>query len=305
MKYENYYNLDDYLRKNLVGDNKGYLRWLKDIINTKESMFSYENLPEGLTSEIVETSLMFNNFLCFWKSPVLGFVLCRYMYGGDFDIYWKPVKVNLLSISGKPIAYNVPYEDIILVKDNRMDIIPFLTLSGWIEKIMEEEKTLDVLVRLVRFPTILTGTREQMQELKSLLKKNINCEGFALADKGFKDHIEQYPIQLPAKLQEVYFLMDKYKTMALASMGISGVQEKSERLVKEEVNTSNDYTDFVYEGMYNERKLFVESTNKKFGTNIILKETYVENRKEEQDLMGREEELTGGKENGLQEQQEL
>lgn len=305
MKYQNYYNLDDYLKKNLVGDNKGYLRWLKDIINTKESMFSYDSLPEGLTSEIMETSLMFNNFLCLWNSPVLGTILCRYMYGGDFDIYWKPVKVNLLSISGKPIAYDVPYEDIVLVKDNRMDIIPFITLSGWIEKIMEEEKTLDVLVRLVRFPTILTGTREQTQELKTLLKKNIDCEGFVLGDKGFKDHLEQFPIQLPAKLQEVYFLMDKYKTMALASMGIAGVQEKSERLVKEEVNTSNDYTDFVYEGMYNERKLFVETANKKFGTNIVLRETYVENRKEEQDLLGREEELTGGDENGLQEQPKL
>lgn len=305
MECFNYYNLEDYLKKNLVGDSTAYLRWVKDIINTKESMFSYENLPEGLTSEIMETSLMFNNFLCFWKSPVLGLVLCRYMYGGDFDIYWKPVKVNLLSISGKPIAYDVPYEDIVLAKDNRMDIIPFLTLSGWISKIMEEEKTLDILVRLVRFPTILTGTREQMQELKALLKKNINCEGFALADKGFKDHIEQYPIQLPAKLQEVYFLMDKYKTMALASIGISGVQEKSERLVKEEVNTSNDFTNFVYEGMYNERKSFVEEANKKFGTSIVLKETYVENEMEEQDLKGREAELVGDKNEQVQEQPKL
>ena len=45
----NYYNLEDYLRKNLIDPNEAYLRWVKDIINTKVSMFEYENLPDGLT----------------------------------------------------------------------------------------------------------------------------------------------------------------------------------------------------------------------------------------------------------------
>ena len=58
------------------------------------------NLPDGLTSQIIEQSLMFNNFLCFYNSNEFGLVLCRYKFGGEYDLYWKPKTVDLLTISG-------------------------------------------------------------------------------------------------------------------------------------------------------------------------------------------------------------
>lgn len=285
--FYNYYNLEDYLRKNLIDPNEGYLRWVKDIINTKVSMFEYRNLPDGLTSEIIENALMFNNFLCFYHSETLGLILCRYRTGSEFDLYWKPTYVDLMTLSGKTIATHVPYEDIVILRDNRMDIIPFITLNGYIQKIQEQEKTLDVLVRLVRFPTILTGSKEQMQMLKNLLKKNANCDGFAIADKGFKDHMEQFDINLPCKLVEAYEIMDKYKEMALGSIGIYSVDEKRERIVTEEVKATNDFVDFIYNGMVIERENAIKEVNSRWGYDIALEESYVENIKDEQDLDAR------------------
>lgn len=298
----NYYNLEDYLKKNLVDSSDEYLRWVKDIINTKVTMFEYDGLPDGLTSEIIETALMFNNFLCFYKSDSLGLVLCRYRDCGEFDMYWKPMRVDLMTLSGKPIAYNVAYKDIVPIRDNRMDIIPFITLNGYINKIIEQEKTLGILVKLVRFPTILTGSKEQMQMLKALLKKNADCDGFVLADKGFKDHMEQFPIQLPCKLSEAYEIMEKYKAMALASIGIYSVDEKRERIVTSEVQANNDYVDFVYQGMVNERRNALEEVNKRWGYSLGMRETYVINQEEEQDLSYRgmvlEAKAEGGNDNG-------
>lgn len=299
-KYYNYYNLQDYLSKNLIKGGDQYVRWLKNIIDIKTSMFSYEGLPDGLTSEIIETALMFNNFLCFYKHPTLGIVLCRYLYGGDFDIYWKPVKVNLLSLSGKPIAYDVPYKDIVLARDNRMDIIPFVTLNGWIDKITEMEDTMGILVRLVRFPTIMTGSKEQMAMLQQVLRKNANCEGFMIADKGFKDSLEQFNINLPCMPMDMEQLMEKYEHKAYESMGIYDPEEKKERLISNEVSSTNDYTDFVYEDMLYQRQSFVNEVNERYGTSIILKESYVENMEQEYDLERKapENDKEGGNENG-------
>lgn len=285
--FYNYYNLEDYLRKNLIDPNEAYLRWVKDIINTKVSMFEYKNLPDGLTSEIIENALMFNNFLCFYHSESLGLILCRYRTGSEFDLYWKPTYVQLMTLSGKTIANHVPYKDIIPFRDNRMDIIPFITLNGYIQKIIEQEKTLNILVKLVRFPTILTGSKEQIQMLRNLLKKNADCDGFTIADKGFKDHMEQFPINLPCKLIEAYELMDKYKEMALGSIGIYSVDEKRERIVTEEVKATNDFVDFIYNGMVQERENAIKKANEKWGYNIIIEESYVENVKDEQDLEAR------------------
>ena len=231
---------------------------------------------------------MFNNFLCLWYDKGLGqVILFRYRFGGTYDIYWKPVTVDLLSLSGKSLAIGVPYEDIVIVRDNPSDIIPFVTLNSWLNKILDKEKTLDILMRLVRMPTILVGDKEQAGMLKQLMKKTYEYDGFAVGSKNFKSHVEQFDIRMPVQLSDVYELIEKYKNLALNSMGIYGVDEKRERIVTSEVMANNDFTDFIYTGMYRERQRWVKEANEKWGLNIILHETYVDNQEDDIDITKR------------------
>lgn len=279
--YYNFKNLREFLNKLGVVYPEDWLRWAKDILGTKISMFYYDGLPEKLTSQIAEQALCFNNFLCLYNSKQYGVVLCQWRMGSTFDLYWKPVTVDLLSLSGKTIATNVPYEDIVLVRDNILDIPPMITLNGWIQKILDIERTLSNQMILARFPTILVGDKEQANMLKNLLKSAINSNGFVIASKNFKDHLEQFDIKYPVQPTDVYELMEKYKNLALASIGIYSVDQKRERIVTAEVNATNDYVDFVYTGMYRERQRWVEEANSKFGTNIVLHETYVDNQQDD------------------------
>lgn len=283
--YYNYNNLDAYMDKLGIQVPDDYWRWFKDVVGTKITMFYYKNLPGSLTSEIVENALMFNNFLCLWKDEALGqVILCRYRFGGSYDIYWKPTTVNLLSLSGKSLAMNVPYEDIVIVRDNPSDIIPFLTLNSWLNKILDKEKTLDILMRLVRMPTILVGDKEQAGMLKQLMKKTYDYDGFAIGSKNFKSHVEQFDIRMPVQLGDVYELIEKYKNLALNSMGIYGVDEKRERIVTSEVQANNDFTDFIYTGMYRERQRWVAEANERWGLSVSLHETYVDNQNDDIDI---------------------
>lgn len=286
--YYNYNNLRAYIDKLGIQCPDDYFRWFKDVVGTKVTMFYYDNLPGTLTSEITENALMFNNFLCLWYDKGLGqAILCRYRFGGTYDIYWKPVTVDLLSLSGKSLAIGVPYEDIVIVRDNPSDIIPFVTLNSWLNKILDKEKTLDILMRLVRMPTILVGDKEQAGMLKQLMKKTYEYDGFAIGSKNFKSHVEQFDIRMPVQLSDVYELIEKYKNLALNSMGIYGVDEKRERIVTSEVMANNDFTDFIYTGMYRERQRWVKEANEKWGLNIILHETYVDNQEDDIDITKR------------------
>lgn len=281
----NFYNLQEYCNMLGINYDATYFKWLKDIINTKVSMFKYKNLPGSLTNQIMETSLLFRNYLCFYYDKRLQeVVLCCYRFGGDYDLYYKPVTVDLLTISGRPLAVNVPYENIVPVRDNDMDIIPFLTLNAWIGKVIDAEKTLDILVRLVRFPTVISGSKEQATMLKKLLEKNLNYEGFVIGDKTLGDVLQQNDIKLPTTLEEMYSIMEKYRNMALASMGIYDVDNKRERLITNEVQSNNDYVDFVYQGMLNQRQEFVKLANEKWGLNIELVESYDLNKTAEMQL---------------------
>ena len=286
--YYNYNNLRAYIDKLGIQCPDDYFRWFKDVVGTKVTMFYYDNLPGTLTSEITENALMFNNFLCLWYDKGLGqVILCRYRFGGTYDIYWKPVTVDLLSLSGKSLAIGVPYEDTVIVRDNPSDIIPFVTLNSWLNKILDKEKTLDILMRLVRMPTILVGDKEQAGMLKQLMKKTYEYDGFAVGSKNFKSHVEQFDIRMPVQLSDVYELIEKYKNLALNSMGIYGVDEKRERIVTSEVMANNDFTDFIYTGMYRERQRWVKEANDKWGLNIILHETYVDNQEDDIDITKR------------------
>lgn len=287
----NYMNIHHYFRE-LGIDNADYFRWVKDIMGIATSMFQYKNLPYKLTSQILEEALLFRNYLCFYKSQTIDeVVLCTYRYGGQYDLYWKPVKVDLFTLSGQPLATNVPYEDIVLIRDNTLDIIPFITMESWINKIIEMEKTLGILVKLIRFPTVLTGDKTEVAMLKQMLKKNIDCEGFVIGSKVSGNRLQQNDIKLPCDVDDMFNLIDKYKNLALGSIGVYGVEEKRERVVTEEITARNDMVDFVYTQRVEERKKAINECNKRWGLNIELLENYSINQIEEAELEATKTEL--------------
>ena len=107
-EYYNFMNLKEFYDKQGIQYDDIYMRWIKDIVNTKIGMFTYENLPEGLTSQIVEMCLIFNRNLCWYYDERLErVILCRYIFGGDYDLYWKPVNVNLLAPSVSSSLYPI------------------------------------------------------------------------------------------------------------------------------------------------------------------------------------------------------
>lgn len=274
--FYDYNNLQQYCDKLGLCYDGEYLRWLKDIVNTKVQLFSYKGLPKGLTPKIVEMALLFRNFLCWYKSDMYGEepILCIYRCGSDYDLYWQPRYVELLALNGKSIATRVPFEDIVLCRDNEMDIIPFLTLNSWIEKIIEMERTLSINVQLLRLPTIFTGDKSQVATFQAMFKSIMNFKPFAVASKQVVDSLQAIKIDLPCQPSEMYDLIEKYRNLALASVGIYSSDTKRERLITAEIQASNDFADIIYQGMVKERKEWVKNVNEKYGLHIELIETY-------------------------------
>lgn len=280
----NLINLNGALRESFIrnGLTEGDLRYIKDIVNTRISMFSYDGLPEPLTPQILETALMFMNNLCFYHSTSLGgWILCRYIFGGDFDLYWKPTHVNLLTISGYPVAYEVPYSDIILVRDNEMDIIPFLPICEYIKKIKHIEDCMDKVLDICSLPLAIVGNKKQANALKVVASKLGHKNPFIIGDDTILDQVKAFDISVPISPTEIYDLKKKYLNECMSSLGIYSVDEKRERIVTQELVNQNDYTDFIYTGALNERTRFINELNSRAGLNIKIIESYEINRQDE------------------------
>ena len=277
MCYYNYQNLDQATKECMVkyGFNIAQFRYIYDICNTKVAQFSYGKLPDGLTSEILETSLLFTNHLCFYHSEVFGkWFLCKWIPCGEFNEYYKPTKVNLISLSGNiDIASEVPWEEIILCRDNRMDIIPFLVIAEYIGKIVKIEDTMDKVMTICSLPVAIVGNKKQATSLKQMATKMGVKDPFIVGDDTMTDSVKSFNITVPVSPNEFYDLRKKYINECRASQGIYSVDEKRERIVTQELLNLNDFSDTVYQAMVDERKEFVRQLNEK-GCNVEFNETY-------------------------------
>ncbi len=284
-----YYNLTEYVKQRNI-KNPFHFRYLHDIVNTKIGMFSYKNLPGKLTDEIMETAITFNQKLCFYNSITYGVILCRYLPLSQYDIYWKPEKVQILALNGTTIAEEVPYDDIVLVRDNIMDIIPFIYINEYVEKLVECENTLMKNVKLLQLPAVFTGNKQLIASFNQLIKDVLEIKPFSVSDKTLVENFKQFDIKLGATLEEQLSIYKNWKNMCLESIGIYGVEtQKRERLLVREIQSQTEYIDFIYQQLKNERERAIKECNEKFGTKIQLVECYKQYRSEEIDLTVEEE----------------
>ena len=257
------------------------IRYLKDILSTKVSMFRYDNIEKipGLTSEILELAINFNCMLCFYDSGA-GLGLFRWVPNNLLSPYLKPKTVNIIALNGQPIATNVPYEDIILVRDNACDIIPFIPMVEYITQVQRIDDTIFKILNTLSLPIVIAGNKKLTNQLKETAKKLGSSDPYIVGDDQLVDTVKMFNIDMPINPADIYLLKTKYKNELLASIGIYSVEEKRERKIVSEVASQNDYTDHIYMDMLTQRRQFVDKLNEKYGLNIVLKESYKETVKE-------------------------
>lgn len=255
--------------------------WIKDICATRISMFKYKNIEEkcvGLTSEILEKALMFSYRLCFYYNAGLQtWQLCRYDFS-SLGQYLVPETVSLRTLKGDTVATSVPYKDIVLVRDNDLDVPPFLCILEYLTKINKIERTMFKVLRNACLPLLITGTKKQVNQLKVLDEKFDSDSPSIIGDDKLIDGVKAFNISLDVPPGDIYDLRMKYRNELLASLGIYGIDSKRERMVTGEVSAINDFTDMTYQASKMPREHFCEPVG------LELVETYDVNYQENTEL---------------------
>ena len=253
------------------------------------SMFGYEGLEEDLPVWVVRWALMFRNKLCFYKHPIYGIVLCTYLPTSIRNLYWLPEYVDLLALNGKTIATKVPFKDLVLVKDNKLDLPPFLWLMEYFDKMNNIENTLMKNIDLLKLPAVFTGNEKTVTSFNNLINKALGFKPFAVTDKMISESFKQFDIKLPCTLEEQMSMYKNYKNMCLESIGISGTEtQKRERLLVSEVESQSEYKNLNYTDFKNCQLDWIDEYNAKFGKSVKLVENLVDYRESEIELTAQE-----------------
>lgn len=269
--YYDWINPTSALKQSLIkGAVPFELHYVKDIMSTKLSMFRYEGIEKipDLTSEILELALMFSNFLCFYNSPSLGWGLYRYVQEGELNRYLRPTNVKLMTLAGVYVE-TVPYSDIIIARDNAMDIPPFLCIFEYLCKLQHIDSTILKTLDISSLPLVLAGSKKVINQYNQIVKQLTGGKMLVAADEQLVDAVKAFKIDLPVQPLDTYMLKKEYRNECLASIGIYSVEDKRERVLKGEQMARNKYVDSVYTDMKMQRQHTVDELNK-HGLNIKL-----------------------------------
>lgn len=275
--YRDWCNPGYYLKRAMHDGAMVGFKDIKNLICTTISMARYEDIDQticpGLTSDIIESALMFKNNLCFVKISTLGWYLCTYIEQGDENPYNHSDKVNINTLNGKSIG-EYSYKDIIIIKDNALDIPTFLTLMEYIQKIQYIEQVENKVLNNTTLPLLLVGNKKQANGLKQIASQLGVPSPYIIGDDTVLDQVRSFDIDVPISPLDIYDLRRKWLNEALSSIGIYSVEEKRERIVTQELVNQNDYTDFVYSARMNYRRNAIQELNKRAGTSIKFVEMY-------------------------------
>lgn len=250
-----------------------------ELVNIEMSMFRYENIDKdkfpNLTSDIIESALMFRNNLCFVEVTGLnGWYLGYWCSLSERNEYYKPYgKVEVRGFNG--ISFGTyDYNDLILVKDNVLDFIPFLHVINYIHRIMYCEQKVDSMLAVATLPVGVIGDKKAANALKQNAQKLGIANPFIVGDDTLIDQVKSFDIKMMISPIEVYDLKKRYKNEFLTSIGIYVTEDKKERVIVSEMASQNDLADTNYLNKKLPRQRWIDELNAKAGTNIKLTEVY-------------------------------
>ncbi len=252
------------------------IKYIKNIACLSCEQFYYKNLPEDLTSQIIELALFYRNNLCFVKDNNTDrVVLATYIPNGNFNIYLKPDEVKILYLNGLTLYDNYKYDDIVPIRDNIMGIPPILCIKDYIQQLTIADRTFDITMFNLRLPMIFKGSQEMKAQLMKLYDKMNKFEPVIFTNsKGFKDVTESFNFTPSVNPIDLYDVIKELKNQALQTVGVYSDTGKKERLLVSEISSQNDFVDMIYQSRLRNRKEAINLCNKKFGTEIIIEELY-------------------------------
>ena len=252
--------------------------WLERLKLMAVSIFEWENLPDGITSEWIESELFENGKLAFFKTddntiPINTHLVLPFSDTGVQNIYGQPTEI--IAKGKTSTTFNVQADEFVEIKANKSALPLIETAILYAQRIANVERSIDVNIQNQKFPFLIKGTEDQKLALINFMNKFDNNEPYFIVDENFLDNttFDVFNTNAP-------FVADKLMTQKhdiinewLTFLGLSNANtDKKERLIVDEVNANNEEVKLALSSGLEARQTACEEINQKFGLNISVKE---------------------------------
>lgn len=258
---------------------KACYMYYKRLMEIAENVFIFQNLPDFIDEGYFNKHLIMKGSVVFFKDEILNkFLILPYAILSGLDVYGRPQVVQAIGQNGytktlKKGEYVIIYDNI-----NRTSI--YDTILQFAIRIADCVRTRDVNRSQLKTPRIWKVPQEKLTSFKALINEiEANNEKVLTYNESDWLKLEEVSSTLspvPILLSDLNDEQNNIFNEFLSFLGVSNLTiNKRERLIRDEVQTSQGGTLVSKYARYRSRQKAVDEINKKFGLNLDV--VYYEN----------------------------
>lgn len=264
----------DAFRDAIVMNNQTYIDYLERMKKICLSMFEWVNLPSTCNARFLEMCLYYNGQGALLYSDDYGYINTMASDGGYINIYGLPTEVMCYSyrFNERRSLYTVDTgeekgKECILVMNNYERIPTSATISLFAYRLAEAQRTVDVNIKSLRTPILITTDQKQYFTLKKMYEEYDGNTPAIFADKNLisPDALKAIKTDAPVLLDDIMQYKREIWNEFLTTMGLQNLSEKKERLISNEVDSNNEVINMNLQALLIPRKEACRQFNEKYG----------------------------------------
>lgn len=257
-----------------------HMQYLRRLMELAMSMFEWKNLPSTVDPRYIELRLFETGSVVFFKDDVLGELCLDCIQQGNFDVYGNPITRRAYS------CYNnyqkvLSNKDSVIIWNNYLRTNSVTDIQLYAKRLWDLDRSVDVNAKAQKTPLLIQCNEKQKLSMKNLYMQYDGNTPVIFADNNIDiNGVKVISTQAPYVADKLYQLKNQIWNEALTYLGISNLNiNKQERLITDEVSSSQGSTISSRYSRLECRKQAVEKINEMFGLNIE-----VDYRKDYQDI---------------------
>lgn len=232
--------------------------------------FEWSGLPDGIQERHIERHLFDHGKAIFFRDPDQSFMCLESQQSGQLNVYGDPLSYRAIGFN-----YNKEYkaDECVIIENTKLrtptrDYVVFYT-----NKLTEAERTMDVNVKAVKTPVIVTCDDKDVLTFKAIFNKVDGNVPAIYADRSLNiDSIQALDLKAKFMGNELMDYKRAVEAELLTFLGINNpAVEKRERVIVDEANSNNQLIESFAEIQLEARKRACEAINKMYGLNVTVK----------------------------------
>ena len=248
-----------------------YQMYLRQLLTLAENVFEFENLPEFIDVSYINKQLLRKGSIAFFYDEVMGLIALPYNNIGTLDVYGRPKTIQVIARNGYTRV--LKQDEFVIMYDNNGRYPLLMDIYQNAERIALCKRVIDINIEQQRTPRIWLTNSDKKRSVEDLVNQiDGNVEKVLAYDNINIDDIQAVCEPAPYVADKIDLHLEKEWAEFFRLIGVANlVEQKKERLIKDEMSASLGGTIASRYSRFEPRKRAIEEINKKFKTNIKIR----------------------------------